>query len=397
MNTNSFNISDDEAPPLNKSTKSSVDDINTSFVQDDGKTAWQFNAGSQQHASPTKASQNGGEPPLGSEASKTSTGDEPSQDHGTFDANNWGDQFGPHTFEPQTRSVSSASPSKASRANSKKTRTPKSPQRSKDAIDGSSDDEDGFSWQGRKGGANPLTTDSPQAMDIDPPAEPPTKAAQENEVRNIPVEPSRPEWRSGSLNTASGIAKGSGEEQPKHPNVAGSEDSEEFKASFADLKNVAPFAQQSSGLRSFSEMKDQLPFQSKASDDVTFETEEAVAPLEFPAPPTGPRPPPTVAVEGIKPNVASWEKYAAQFEDYLRLWDLFNGQVTDHFAERKSRLVSSRKNHGYAFLRARGDGECTEYLKSIKQDNMVRARWNAACAEHEQRLEEFMAFREKMK
>jgi len=176
----------------------------------------------------------------------------------------------------------------------------------------------------------------------------------------------------------------------------GSEDSEDIRASFADLKNVAPFAHEQSGLRSLDDLKDSLPFESKASEELPIKKPKA-PPLDFPSPPEAPRLPPTVAIEGMKPNAASWSKYLEDFEIYLRQWDSFNGQVVDHFATRKSNISSIRAAKGYSFLGARSDSDIQSYMQWVQQDNYVRQRWSAACEEHEKRLREFMAFREKMK
>ncbi|KAK7218639.1 hypothetical protein V2G26_006642 [Clonostachys chloroleuca] len=384
-----FNLSDDET---GKFARSSTDDINTTFVNDDGKTPWQFGA-----ASTNQQNQNGGDKtPSKSAAANSSSAPkagQASQPQTAFDANTWGDQFGPHTFEPQTRSTS-VSPTKASRANAKKTRQPKS-QPDVITIEDSSDEEV-FSWTGRKTQPNPAAVDSPQAMDIDPPQEP--VEAPVHEARNIPVEPSRPEWRSGDFGTRAGSAGSKKSPETKvNANAAGSEDSEEFKASLADLSKVAPFAQQASGLKSFKDMKDHLPFESKASGEVFDRGDKDITRLAFPQIPVAPRPSPSFAIEGIKPTASAWQKYAADFETYLRQWGEFNSSVIDHFEARRSNLVASRAANGYDFLRARGDEGCAEYLKAVSQDNDVRRRWNEACENHEERLREFMTFRAKMK
>lgn len=209
------------------------------------------------------------------------------------------------------------------------------------------------------------------------------------------MEPSRPEWRPGNLESTNGRAP----ESPNkvfHLNNVGSEDSEEFLAGFADLKNVAPFTQQSSGLRSFADLKDNLPFESKPSAGVAMKMPKA-HPLVFPTPPQAPSLPPTVAVKGMQPNATSWEKYVKDFETYMHEWDEFNGRVVDHFSTRKMQTARLRNEKGYTFLEARSDGEIQEYYNTVQQDMAVRRQWTGACEEHEQRFREFMAFRMKMK
>jgi hypothetical protein len=143
-------------------------------------------------------------------------------------------------------------------------------------------------------------------------------------------------------------------------------------------------------------MKDNLPFESKASDVPPVQAPDTT-PLEFPNAPLAPRLPPTVAIDGMKPNTASWVKYVDDFESYLRQWDSFDGLVVDHFASRKLLVENARASRGYGFLAARGDADLQEYYGWIQQDNDVRRRWMDACEEHEKRMREFMAFRGKMK
>lgn len=416
INTNSFTIPDDEevpkATPGQKFSRSSIDGINTSFVNDGDGTAWQFNAGGD--STPVKET-----PPsfTGTESANTSSAPpapessegsgHKTQADGTFNADGWNDKFGPQTFVPPSRTGSSASPSKGGRTNSKKTR----PARRTSGDDGQSailiedsSDEETFTWRGRQSQAKTATAESPQAMDIDmdpPPSETTTEAPKDNGARNIPVEPSRPEWRSGDFGGVNGKTSKLPEEQaePVAQNLGGSEDSEEFKASFADLKNVEPFSrQEAAGLKSFSDLKDSLPFESKASGEVHIEDKSSgPQPLDFPSPPQAPRPPLTMGIPNLKTNVPTWDKYAQEFENYERLWDIFNGQVTKHFAARKSQISLLREEKGYMFLRARGDADLDEYLKTVLQDRDVRKRWDEACDEHEVRLQEFIACKEKMK
>lgn len=265
-------------------------------------------------------------------------------------------------------------------------------------VEECSSDDETYEWRGRNTQAKPAADDSPQAMDIDSP--PCAEAASPTEpvgVRNIPLEPSRPEWRPGNVESMVGeTLPERPEKNPVNANAVGSEDSEDFKATLAELKTVPPFAPPGSGLKSFADLKDNLPFESQASEALPIKLPK-VQPLVFPAPPEAPRLPPTVAIEGMKPNAASWVKYLAEFGSYLEKWDEFNGQIVDHFATRKAHISRTRSSKGYSFLGARSDGDVREYFNWVQQDNDVRQRWNACCDQHEKRLREFMAFREKMK
>lgn len=449
-----FNLDDDafapDSPGTSRFRKSnSADGINTTFVKDESSATWQFSAGSGNYGPiPQSRSQSTSKsgrrspikrrpvpsanvPDIGAQVPPNATG---------FDAESWSTKFGPQTFVLRH---SSTSPTRKGQqkgpGNTKKKGTTKPLTGNAAIVDDSSED-DLYKWTGRKTDPKPATVDSPQAMDIDPPSNaspsrsriptppplvptapavastaasaaapsgnPPAPQSRSQSqppsqphpvvARNIPVEPSRPEWRPGNV-TGLGQMYEQPEERKEIPvTFKGSEDSEEFRATFEDLKNVAPFAQPKAGLKSFTELKDNLPFESQASAELHIDVPHA-HPLVFPEAPIAPKLPPTVAVEGIKPNVASWTKYLEEFESYLRRWDLFNSQVVDHFATRKSNISHARGSKGYSFLGARGDSDILEYHSWLEQDNGVRQRWQAACEEHELRFREFMAFREKMK
>ncbi|KAL7804340.1 hypothetical protein V8C43DRAFT_12532 [Trichoderma afarasin] len=453
-----FNLDDDafapDSPATSRFRKSnSADGINTTFVKDESSATWQFSAGSANYGPiPQSRSQSTSKsgrrspikrrpvpsanvPDIGAQVPPNATG---------FDAESWSTKFGPQTFvlRPTTPN-SSTSPTR--KGQQKGREIPKiikttKPLTGNAAIVDDSSEDDLYKWTGRKTDPKPATVDSPQAMDIDPPSNaspsrsriptppplvptapsvastaasatapsvnPPVPQSRSNSqppsqphpvaARNIPVEPSRPEWRPGNV-TGLGQMYEQPEDRKEIPvTFKGSEDSEEFRATFEDLKNVAPFAAPKAGLKSFTELKDNLPFESQASAELHIDVPHA-HPLVFPEAPIAPKLPPTVAVEGIKPNVASWTKYLEEFESYLRRWDLFNSQVVDHFATRKSNISQARGSKGYSFLGARGDSDILEYHNWLEQDNGVRQRWQAACEEHELRFREFMAFREKMK
>lgn len=409
-----FPVGDDtfeRTQPLSQSTKSSLEDINTSFVKNDDPNAWQFNAGSTEGGSqPVSRNSTGGRTKRGTfekNSSMPSADQHPAYqtDHqpqteaqqGGFDADGWTDKFNAQTFVPRSQPGGTSSPTRCSRSNSKRVRT-KPTAGSAAVVEEYSSEDEWYEWRGRNAQAKPPAADSPQAMDIDsPPSVPTTSQDQAAGVRNIPVEPSRPEWRPG--NPAPLVADDKPERPAKVPLNAqnmGSEDSEEFRASFADLRNVAPIGQQRAGLRSLTDLKDELPFESKASDEPLVSLPQT-QPLQLPSVPQAPRPPPAAAMEGPKPNPLVWTKYLAEFESYLQKWDVFNGQVVDHFTTRKAHVAKTRIAKGYAFLRARGETDILEYSNWVRQDNDVRQRWGAACVEHDVRLREFMAVRDKMK
>ncbi|UNI21708.1 hypothetical protein JDV02_007675 [Purpureocillium takamizusanense] len=390
----------------NPFAKTSVDDINTQFVNDERENTWQFSAGSGEpqegrtHSRPSSGGRSTRRSPLKRPSMRRPEPEPPAPQTQAetkptgFNADEW--EFGPQAFVPPPTSGNPASPTR--RANSKKVKA-RPTAGSAAIVDEDSSEGETYEWRGRSAGTKQTPVDSPQAMDIDSPPTGPTAAPSSdfNNARNIPVEPTRPEWRPGNVDAVTGDGKPQRPEKiPLDPNTMGSEDSDDIRASFADLKNVAPFAREQSGLRSLDALKDSLPFESKASEEIPIKKPKA-PPLDFPPPPEAPRLPPTVAIEGMKPNAASWSKYLEDFETYLQEWDNFNGQVVDHFATRNFNISSIRAAKGYAFLGARSDSDIQSYMHWVQQDNDVRRRWSAACEEHEKRLGEFMAFREKMK
>jgi hypothetical protein len=436
VNDDTFRRTSPDQPPF---SRRNTDDIDTSFVEEENAAEWEFSAGGTERGSPTKHRKGrrspGKRPTMSGKSTPSFVSDSERPDStkpdSAFNPDGW--DFGPQTFVPQP--AKSVSPTRLSRTNSRK---PKASKKSNytNVVDDSSSEDEVLEWRGRKVQDEPPAAESPQAMDIDtppvsnsiPPPRPPKipspqpphttpspqpaqpvgqpkQPAEANQVpdtaahtaRDIYVEPSRPEWREGNVENANGIEnRVESPRKPFNPNNVGSEDSEEFLASFADLRNVAPFAQQSSGLKSFSDLKDNLPFESKPAPQIPIKL-PAVHPLIFPDAPTAPQIPTAAIVGGVQPSALSWETYVKDFENYMKQWDVFNAQVVDHFATRKSHIARTRAEKGYSFLETRGDTDIQEYYNWLEQDMDVRRRWTAACEEHEQRFREFMAFRIKMK
>ena len=397
------------SPDRHSFSKASVEDINTSFANDAGPSQWQFSAGTGEDEANVGRRSSAARPlnrrtpikrPSKLRTDNANDAFPAPQAETEFNAEGWSDKFSTQTFVPPPAPGPSVSPGRTSRTNSKKSKARPTAGNAAVVVDISSDEES-YKWQGRNpqsgslGGAQSV----PQAMDIDSPASTtPPVASSSHTASNVPVEQSRSEWQAEGA-----AAPSANDDKPARPakiplssNAAGSEDSDEFRASFADLKNVAPLSPQRDGLNSFAGLKDNLPFESKASDVPPVRLPKTY-PLEFPAAPEAPRLPPTVAVGGIKPNLSSWEKYEQEFETYLRQWDTFNGQVVEHFATRKALIKSIREAKGYGFLATRGDADLQEYYAGVQQDNDVRRRWIDACEDHENRLREFMAFRDRMK
>ena len=398
----SFNLDNSGGSQPQKSKNTSSENIDTMFANNQNG-AWQFTAGgsnattgsvSRARSAGAARRRSPNARPSMPQMAASDSGQPGPRSEGGFNAENWANKFGSQTFTPQP----TGSPTKSTRTVPKKTRsmTSASTQPESVTILDSSDDEDNIKWPGRKGQTN-NTTGSPQAMDIDTP--PPSAGAQKNGARSIPVEPTRPEWRSGDLDSANGNPEQKGIEIEVPKANQGSEDMDEFAANFAEFKNVPPFAQQASGFKSMNDLKDNLPFESKPSEQIPIEKEKTngFQPLAFPSAPEAPRLPPTMAIAGIKPTGGAWDKYVRDFEEYMREWDAFDKQVTDHFTARLADVQRIRDQKGYAFLRSRGGEACIEYYNAVRQDNDVREKWHQACGEHERHLKEFLDFRERMR
>ncbi|KZL69227.1 DnaJ domain-containing protein [Colletotrichum tofieldiae] len=402
-----FPIDDDTftrtAPQQPTFSRKSTDDINTSFVNGDGSEAYKFSAGSPiQDPAAKVRSQSGSRVGRRSPIKRPSLRHQkdtsgqpagsPSADN-RFDAQDWTQQIGAQNFVP-TQSTST-SPTRISRVNSRKTKVKPTAGGNAGLVNEEYDSEEESEWRGRKSTAEPVGAKSPNAMDIDPPqngAAP--RRDQSNGVRNIPVEPSRPEWRPGNVNGMQETGPKLPARKPEfNPNAAGSEDSEEFRASLADLKNVAPFTQ-NSGLGSLGDLKMNLPFESQPSSRAPIEKEKK-PPLDFPVIPQAPRPPPTFAVN-LKPTGGAWQKYTQDFQSYVMRWEIFNAQVIEHFNARKANIADLRARKSYSFLVSRGDDEIQEYLEWMAQDKEVRRKWAVACEDHEARIREFMVYKGKM-
>lgn len=439
-----FSLDDDtfvpDAPGTAQFRKStSVDGINTNFVKDNTSTTWQFSAGSGDNDSlPQSRSQSTNKTDRRSPirrrpvatAKAPGLGTQATQNSNSFDPEQY--KFEPQMFAPPRPSTPSK-PGSPTRKNANTRKLPRTPKpigsNSTTPMGEENSDDDRYAWRGRNAQPKAATVGSPQAMDIDspltaspsatpistPPLAPTTPYMASTPVpvpapivpphthhqhhspvaRNIHVEPSRPEWRPGNV-TGLGQAQRQSEERKEIPiNFKGSEDSEEFRATFEEFKNVAPFAPPKPGLKSFTELKDNLPFESQASAELHLNDPSQPQQLDLPDPPLAPGLP--LVVDGAKPSVSVWTKYLEEFEGYLRRWDIFNSQVVDHFATRKANISNARISKGYSFLGVRGDTDVLEYYNWVEQDNGVRRMWLAACEEHETRFRDFMAFREKMK
>lgn len=205
-------------------------------------------------------------------------------------------------------------------------------------------------------------TASPNAMDIDEPIEP----------RNVPLEPSRADWRAGAGGSAHA------------PHVEDINDEEDFKTNFEDLKNVEPFNNQAHGLDSFNDLSSTLPFSSGASKTIPISRDFHSQNLVLPKPPKAPALP-AVALDAQRPTESSWNSYLATFKGYMAEWSLFNQTMLGHFNARQHEF----ENIKVGWLDAHVGHDLDKYIAGVKEDAAVREWWNVAGEKHETAMLDF--------
>ncbi|KAL8372385.1 hypothetical protein RB595_001944 [Gaeumannomyces hyphopodioides] len=349
---------------------------------------------------------------------------QPQKDQHRFDADQWREKIGSEHFVPVAPPRSATSPTRGNRSGKRRTKV----HMTKGGSAGLMDDDETTSGEEKPAGA-PLNgggADSDNAMDIDTPMGDASPIPQVNGVRGVPLEPSRPEWRAGDANGFAGASPGSGASPtpgiglglnigspsavpplpPKIPvneqarfntsNAAGSEDTDDLGANFADLKNVEPLAQRPSGLGSFEDLKTTLPFESQAAATPPLDR-PSVRPqgkITFPKPPMPPRPPTAFGIPSMTPNRSAWDKYVAEFEVYLREWDVVDAMFLDHMITRQGN-TKKMKQKGWSAVAS--DEGMQQYYAWLEEDKQVHEKWTAYSNEHHRRVREFMAHKEKMK
>ncbi|KAK7956177.1 DnaJ domain-containing protein [Apiospora aurea] len=410
------------------SANGSSENINTKFVDDQNEDGWEFKAGGPSAGSPTPSRKGSRS---GSRIGRSPARPVPRPRHATnpmpatqeseeevskagFSAGEWSEKIGPQHFVPQpTKSVPGSPTRRApSRKNSK-------PVKMTMGTAGLVEDEESSSSDGwREIPPTPTGVDSPNAMDIDPPGE------WRRYAKGTSQWGTRPEWRAGhvegaappvpprptsTIEAANATGAGRGDmhsnsvpasANPFAAPVGGSEDSEEFLTTFADFKKCEPFAEPApTGLKSFADLKSTLPFDSKPSETIPLERDQPVGvSLDFPTPPVAPRLPPTMAVPSIRPNVATFRKYAQDFGNYMDKWEVFNQKVLDHFVARQEQYKLRRQQLGLAWLDSAQGGDIARiYQNEVEQDHEVRKKWSQWCDEHQSRMREYVAFRDRVK
>lgn len=406
-------------------TRNSTENINTRFVDHEMFDDWEFKAGSasanegaapvrprpQSRNRPTRRQTPLSKPslpkrvPQSQEMPAETNPTETNAGKQGFSAGAWNEQIGPQHFEPQPMNSAPTSPTR--RPNLKNSKSFKMTAGTAAVVD--EDESEG----GQEADLPPetpaagRTSTVPDAMDIDTPpvekTEDITKPGNPNTARKYSTEPHRPDWRAGDINGVAPNAAGppSSMDGTKEPRTeasgvpaGGSEDTDEFLTTFADFKKVEPFTDPlPSGLKSFADLRSTLPFESQPSERIPSDIKPPPAPLEFPPCPVAPRLPPTMGVAGLRPNNASFRKYAQDFNNYLSRWETFNDKVLTHFTTRQAEYKLRCLRRGANWL----EDVAPDYLTELDQDFDVQKKYADACAEHRKRIAEFIEFRDRVK
>lgn len=330
---------------------------------------------------------------------------------GSFNADEWKAQIGIQNFVPAP-STSPTRPRPMKKPKPVKTTTTAGG--SARMVDDDDDDDDASSSEDKTrpqsaAGQDMGGTPSPNAMDIDAPETGPA-VPRSSSARNIPVEPSRPEWRAGNVHGAKpgGASSLPAADIPSSghakPTVTGSEDSDDllqpnsafvnFEKSFQGLEPlIAPAA----GLSSFNDLKSNLPFPSQAAPKIHITSDRPKPITDFPAKPVAPRPPVALGVAGLLPNQSEWQRYSRDVMAYMAKWTDYRAWFTNFFAARQKQLEEGPRANGFTFLDARGDDGIEEYMEWIEQEKHARQQWGAACDEHEVLVRDFARHRTLMK
>ncbi|KAK3996178.1 DnaJ-related protein rsp1 [Cladorrhinum sp. PSN332] len=416
--TASFTVPDGDDPtsPVQQArfARHSADNINTQFVNEENGN-FEFSAGTDGSGDDFSRARNkfrGRQSPLrnefgspresGTGFSNPAQGPVPPPKPSGFDARHWEDHIGPELFEPKPTTRTSVSPTRPIRPMKKPRPVRMTAGTAGVADEGSTSGED----RAQSAGPNINGSRSPNAMDIDPPQPEPSPQPQPaaNEPRNIPVEPTKPEWRAGNGIASPIVAPGGsgvpldpkpagGVKLPKlNPNAAGSEDMEEFmRPMFSEFKNVEPFNQKPSGLSSFADLSQNLPFQSRPSARAPI-AHEKPAPLLCPPVPQPPKASPALTMTAARLNSPAWATHAQEFQAYLVKWSDWDRQMLSHFAARQVQHDKA----GFAWVvSGTGDSQAEkDYMIAQELDKPLRQKWLAAHDAHEIHVKQFQQLRE---
>lgn len=160
--------------------------------------------------------------------------------------------------------------------------------------------------------------------------------------------------------------------------------------SMNDLGNVAPLsAEPAGGINNLDDLSTNLPHPSQSSSQHPNKTsDELESPKsDLPRPPKPPLPP-------SKLTAASWNYYLMQMTHYMSGWNAFNAKMIGHFQDRAIQNQDREKGPAggmvEGWLGAVGEteqlGGWDTYVRTLEEDERVRAHWNIACEKHHEAI-----------
>ncbi|KAJ2894809.1 hypothetical protein MKZ38_007206 [Zalerion maritima] len=445
----SFHMDDEifksTSPPKHPFASQSAEDVNTTAFRtsdegysfsantetgNSGATKHRASSGSRAgRRSPLKKSRSGASSEFvgrmysgGQEKPDEAHAQSPNVSTSRFDPKEWSNKIKPDIFNPPPAHAPSTSPTRGRSGTTKRGKRPVTVEEQADIQN-----DEGFSSSSSI--AEPTSAGSPMDMDIDtPPADktthPPTRST--STARNIPVEPSRPDWRSGDHNgeTTNGnksrvaSTAGTPSKPPTSPaatpgsranpiTAGGSEDTDDLKASFSELRHTEPMQQpKPSGLGGWDDVKSSLPFQSRANPNL--HGVERPPALKLPNAPDMHAPTPPVLPASLNLNnsnpvasikTADWMGYMAAFASYLENWTRYERRIIEYLTQAQRELDDHQiTGTGYGWLRPESDDAIIKAYDVLSRDEQdVRERWTMAGRTHREALREVRFLRERIR
>lgn len=399
-------------PPRNTFTSQTTEDLGSSwFVPKDPKiNTFQFTAGSPDTGEPMlRRSRSSGiigrkdSPSKRARATGESADRSPAvaeSPSARFNPSDWTD-IGPQAFIPRPNERTQVSPTRNIRPTLKKSTASRPTSTPRHATVSDETEEPTVNVNVKP--AKPRNSgvggvDSPLAMDIDsPPQTTSSTPTQAPRARAMPVEPSKPEWRAGKPGEARAKAAAA-HHSPRStlkPTTGGSEDTDEFRTTLHELKNVPPFVPSGTGLSSLGDLKSSLPHTSLPSENIPIKKAAKVPRvLDMPEPPTAPIFPAPLGANGIRPTPEILSAYRRAFDTYMSHWSLYNSAMVTHFRERQKHIAAAAAASAKDVVAEKQ--RIREQKEWSRQDREVRRRWATACDDHERRLEDHLTILEKM-
>ena len=343
-----------EPPPLNRSNAPrSVSPTKRNIFQQ------------QQEQESQQNSANGG--PLQHDSTETSTSSFPPPAppfaRGKFQHEQWAPHLNNLKFDiPQ--SPQGRSPSRTSTRKRPRTRLARA-SNIQPSVGDAEDDPTAGSATGESLESSKASSDA-DAMDVDNPTPPPTKAGlHHTDGRYIPSP--QPEVSNVTPRQAPMLPPRSPAVQPL-PNDHGQPEKKASHLDLGDMKNIYPFAPSNEGLGNMSEMGTTLP-QSSHAAPTRYSTESALQRMRFPNPPLCPSNP-------LNLTQHTWDQYCLNLRRYLDEWTKFNDQMAE--------ILKSITRESLRFDWSDPEGKgYDKHMNMLGEHQRARAHLEVACENNE--------------